>query len=309
MGSVTKVSDNVYILSTELLDTSNWLSTYLIIGSEGAALVDPGPDVNIKNLMEIINTEFSDVNIKYVAATHIHLDHGGGLGRLAELLGDAKVYVHPRGVKHLVDPSRLWEASKEVLGDMATFFGPPKPLDPNKIVGLEDYSLLDLGDVRLKAVHTPGHAPHHISYIVEPGNMLIAGDSLGNLFNGRVYPVTVPPFDFVEYVKSIDKLSQFKYDVVSVAHFGYVREDPEIFIQRVKDKAIAWASIVANLVREGRNDPEDIYRELLKRDLELRYIFTHRERYGMFKGASYRAVLGMYLSVKDLVESGKIVTI
>ncbi|MEM1898554.1 MAG: MBL fold metallo-hydrolase [Sulfolobales archaeon] len=306
MSRVIKINSNVYIISTELLNTSDWLSTYLIVGSDGAALVDPGPDVNVKGLMEVIGTEFSDVKIKYVLATHIHLDHGGGLGRLAELLGDVKVYVHPRGVKHLISPNRLWEASKEVLGDVALFFGPPKPLEHDRVVGLEDYSSVDLGGVTIKAIHTPGHAPHHMSFIVEPGSILIAGDALGNLFNGRVYPVTVPPFNFVEYVKSIDKLSQFNYEVVSVAHFGYVRENPEVLIQRVKDKAIAWATLIADLIRRGFNRPEDVYRELLKSDLELRYMVMYREKFKMFEGTTYRAVLGMYQSVKELVESSRI---
>ncbi len=301
MSNTIKINDNVYIISTELLNTSDWLSTYLIIGSKEALLVDPGPSINIENLMEVIKTEFGGVNIKHVAVTHIHLDHGGGLGKLVKLLGDVKVYVHPKGVKHLINPNKLWEASKEVLGDMAVFFNPPEPLEPNILVGLEDRSNIDLGDINIKALYTPGHAPHHISYIVEPGSMLIAGDALGNLFNGRVYPVTVPPFDLVEYVKSIDRLSQFTYNVVSVAHFGYVEGDTEILIQRVKDKALAWAAVIADLIKNGYDQPKDIYNELLRRDLELRYVATYREKYKMFEGTSYRAVLGMYQSVKKLV--------
>lgn len=303
LSSIIRVNDNVYIINTELLNTCNWLSTYLIIGSKEALLIDPGPSINIDNLMKVITTEFSNINIKHVAVTHIHLDHGGGLGKLVKLLGNVKVYVHPRGVKHLVNPNKLWEASKEVLGELALFFNPPEPLEPNMVVELEDYSSIDLGGITIKALHTPGHAPHHISYIVEPDGILIAGDALGNLFDNRVYPVTVPPFDLAEYIRSIDKLSQFTYNVVSVSHFGYVKGDTEIFIQRVKDKTLAWTAIIADLIRKGYEQPKDIYDELLKRDSELRYIVTYREKHKIFEGASYRAVLGMYQSVKKLVES------
>lgn len=303
MSGVIQVSEKIYIISTELLNTKDWLSTYLIIGSEGAMLIDPGPSVNVNGLIEIIRREFSNINIKYVGVTHIHLDHGGGLGELTKVLGDIRIFVHPRGIKHLVDPTRLWEASKEVLGEMALFFRPPQPIDPNKIFGLEDNSCIDLGDITIRAIHTPGHAPHHVSYIIEPETILIAGDALGNLYNNRVYPVTVPPFNLLEYLNSINKLSKFNYNIVSVAHFGYVKEEPEVFIQRVKDKAIAWAHMIADLMKSGYDQPADIYRKLLEEDLELRYMVMFREKYEMFKGTSYRAVLGMYQSIKELIGS------
>lgn len=302
-GSVIQVSDNLYIISTELLNTKNWLSTYLIIGDKGGMLIDPGPSVNIEALMEIINEEFSNIKIKYLGATHIHIDHGGGLGNLAKLLGDVKIFVHPRGVKHLVDPTRLWEASIEVLGDIALFFGKPQHIESSKIVGLEDNSGIDLGGITVRAIHTPGHAPHHISYVVEPFNILLAGDALANLYEGRVYPVTVPPFNFPEYLKSINKVASLNYDIISVAHFGYVKGNTDVFLQRVKDKAIAWASTISDLIRNGYDRPESIYDKLLEEDLELKFIVKFREKYKMFEGASYRAVLGMYQSIRELMKS------
>jgi len=301
MSRVIKVCENVYILNVEILGLSNWLSTHLVIGDNDALLIDPGPSTNVNGLVNLINTEFSDVRVKHIAVTHIHLDHGGGLGKLVKLLGNVRVYVHPRGVKHLINPSRLWEASKEVLGDLAYIFGPLEPLDPNSLVGLEDNSIIDLGSITVRAIHTPGHAPHHISYIIEPYNILVSGDALGNFFNGRIYPVTVPPFNLVEYMKSIDKLLKYKYNYITVAHFGYVKDDTEIFIQRVRDKVLAWALLIANMISNGVRDPGEVYKELVRRDLELSYMVKYREVHKLLEGSCYRAVLGMYQNVNELL--------
>jgi glyoxylase-like metal-dependent hydrolase (beta-lactamase superfamily II) len=301
MSKVIKICENVYILDVEILGLNNWLSTHLVIGDKGALLIDPGPLTNVNELVNLLSTEFNDVRIRYIALTHIHLDHSGGLGKLVKLLDNVKVYVHPRGVKHLIDPSRLWEASKEVLGDLAYVFGPLEPIEPNNLVGLEDNSIIDLGGVTVRAIHTPGHAPHHISYIIEPYNILVSGDALGNFFNGRIYPVSVPPFNLVEYMKSIDKLLRSTYNYITVAHFGYVSDNTDIFIQRAKDKALAWALLIANMISSGVRDPGEVYKELVRRDLELNYMIVYREHHKLLKGSCYRAVLGMYQSVNELL--------
>jgi glyoxylase-like metal-dependent hydrolase (beta-lactamase superfamily II) len=82
MSKVIKICENVYILDVEILGLSNWLSTHLVIGDKGALLIDPGPVINVNELVNLLSTEFSDVRIRYIALTHIHLDHSGGLGKL-----------------------------------------------------------------------------------------------------------------------------------------------------------------------------------------------------------------------------------
>jgi len=301
MGKAIKICENVYIVNVEILGLSNWLSTLLVIGSKGALLIDPGPTINIDELLNVLKSEFSDVRIRYIALTHIHLDHSGGSGKLIKFLNDAKVYVHPRGVKHLIDPTRLWEASKEVLGDLVYIFGPPEPIEPKNLISLEDGSTIDLGDITIRAIHTPGHAPHHISYIIEPFNILVSGDALCNLFEGRIYPVSVPPFNLIEFMKSLDMLSKFKYDYIVVAHFGYVKEYTDILIQRTKDKALTWALLIANMITNGIKDPKEVYRKLIRNDLELNYMITYRERHKLLEGSCYRAVLGMHQNVNELI--------
>lgn len=301
MDKVIKVSDNVYIVNVNVLGLSEWLATHVITGDNGLLIIDPGPNLCVDGLVDILIKHFDIDDVKGIALTHIHLDHGGGAGLLIKKLGRVNVYVHPRGIKHLINPERLWEASKEVLGDLALILGRPEPIDQEVITGLDEGSTIDLGRTTIKAIHTPGHAPHHIAYLVEPDNVLIAGDALGNMFNKRIYPVTVPPFNLMEYLRSLDKLSQGKYKYISVAHFGYVKDDCDIFIQRFKDKIISWSIAIASFIKKGIKDPKNIYDELLKLDQELNYVFKFREIHKLVEGASYRAVLGVYQYVDKLL--------
>jgi len=308
MVNVTKISDHVYVINPEVFGLVNWLAVHLIVGGEGSAVVDPGPNITIKQVLEALS-ELNISNIRYIALTHIHLDHGGGTWILARELGNVKVVTHPRGVKHLINPSRLWEASREVLGNLALRLGEPEGVDSEKVISLGDGEVVDLGGVRVRAIHTPGHAPHHIAYFVEPDDVLIAGDALANLFDGRIYPVTVPPFNLSEYLRSLDKLAKFNPRIISVAHFGIINNLTDVFIQRVRDKAVAWAYIIAKQLRNSIQDPRKIYEELLSRDLELNYIVKHRENHELTKEASYRAILGMFLYIREVISRGGELTV
>lgn len=299
MSDVIKISDNVYVANATVLGLSNWLATHVIVGSDGLLIIDPGPNICVDVLINILSQHFNLSMIKGIALTHIHLDHGGGTGLLLNSLSklglsSIKVYTHPRGVKHLSNPERLWSASKEVLGKLALTLGEPLPIASDVLIGLEDGDLINLGNVSVKAIHTPGHASHHIAYLVEPDNILIAGDALGNIFEGRVYPVSVPPFDLVEYLRSLSKLARRKYNAISVAHFGYVKDSGDALIQRFRDKIIAWTSIIAGFILSGVKDPEEVFRKLLKVDLELEYMVKYREIHELVSGSAYRSVLGVY---------------
>jgi len=102
-------------------------------------------------------------------------------------------------------------------------------------------------------------------------------------------------------MKSIDKLLKYKYNYITVAHFGYVKDDTEIFIQRVRDKVLAWALLIANMISNGVRDPGEVYKELVRRDLELSYMVKYREVHKLLEGSCYRAVLGMYQNVNELL--------
>ena len=292
---VEKVCDRLYLADLGPLNTYGWMSTYIIVGTDSLAIVDPGPRVSAEALAKLLENALDNSKVRrvYIVLTHIHIDHSGAVGEVVERLPDVKVLVHPRGVKHLVDPSRLWQSSLEVLGDLARDLGEPRPVPPGAVVPLENGATIDLGGLRLLAVHTPGHSPHHISYLLEPSRVLFAGDSIANYFNGKTYPVTVHPFSLFEYLGSLKRMVELGPSRTVVSHYGIVTDSPEVFIQRAKDKLYAWIYQIEKLLSRGIRDPEAVYGEILREDLELAYARHLEDSMPVFRGATYRAIKGL----------------
>ncbi|MCS7100053.1 MAG: MBL fold metallo-hydrolase [Sulfolobales archaeon] len=299
---ISSAFNGVVVADLEPSGTTGWLSTYIVLGSESVAIVDPGPKSSAEAFAELIDMldvrRFKKV---YIALTHVHIDHAGVTGDLVEILPNALVLVHSRGVKHLVDPSKLWQSSLEVLGENAKLLGEPKPVPQDRIVGLVDRVRIELSGAELVGIPTPGHAPHHVSYLLEPGGLLFAGDSIANYFNGRLYPVTVHPFDSEEYLRSLDSMLKLQPKKIGVAHYGLVDEEPEVFIQRARDKLISWIYHIGSLINSGISKPEDIYQHVLSRDVELAYAKRLEELMPAFRGSTYRVIAGLhsYISRKN----------
>src|SRR3954452_17520218 len=99
-----------------------------------------------------------------VVVTHIHLDHAGGTGDIAEMYPQAEVVVHERGARHLADPSRLMDSARRVYGsELDELFGTLAPTPAPRIRAVEQTGSIDLGGGRSLASHySPGHAKHHV---------------------------------------------------------------------------------------------------------------------------------------------------
>jgi glyoxylase-like metal-dependent hydrolase (beta-lactamase superfamily II) len=142
------------------------LSTYLVKG-ERAMVIDPGPTASIPGVVEgLEQLGVEGEALAYVAPTHIHLDHAGGAWRLLELFRDARLYVHPRGARHMIDPSRLEAAARRLFGDRVDGYGEVRGVPAERVLESEDGEVLDLGGVTVRVVWTPGHASHHQSYYI-----------------------------------------------------------------------------------------------------------------------------------------------
>ena len=91
-------------------------SAFLIETTEGPILIESGPASSLPYLRTgIENAGFDPKDVCHVLLTHIHLDHAGAAGWFAQ--NNAKIYVHPVGAPHLVDPSRLNASARRIYGD------------------------------------------------------------------------------------------------------------------------------------------------------------------------------------------------
>ncbi|MEM1650368.1 MAG: MBL fold metallo-hydrolase [Sulfolobales archaeon] len=292
---VKNIVEGVLMVDLEPSGTTGWLATYVILRGDSVAIVDPGPKASLESYKKLIDAlsldRFKEV---YIVLTHVHIDHSGVVGDLLEYLPSAKVLVHPRGVKHLTDPSKLWSSSLEVLGDVARLLGEPKPVPQSRILVAEDRAGLNLGDLVLVPIYTPGHATHHVSYMLDPIGILFAGDSIANYFNERIYPVTVHPFNGDEYLSSLDLMLKLRPKKIAVTHYGVITENPDVFIQRAKDKLISWTYSISNMINEGVLSVEEIYHSILSNDVELAYAKQLENSMPAFRGSTYRVIVGLY---------------
>jgi len=252
------------------------IASYLVVGGESSALVDVGP----ASSYGILEGRLRELGIapEYVVVTHIHLDHAGAAGLAAERLG-AKVLVHPRGARHLVDPSKLWAAAQEVLGEVARVYGEPPPAPRDAVVPVEDGYYLDLGGGGLRILHTPGHASHHMSVHVEGEGTLFTGDSAGVHVevDGRIVelPTTPPPLRLDLYLASLDKMAGAGARRCAPTHYGIIEEPCTSYLARQKRQILDWYRAIEELAARGITSVDEAAKALAEKFEDARIAYEH----------------------------------
>ena len=93
-------------------------ASHLVVDDGRAAFVDTGTTLSVPNLMAALAMKNIDpADVDWVLATHVHLDHAGGAGELMRHLPNARCAIHPRGARHLAEPSKLIAGSIAVYGE------------------------------------------------------------------------------------------------------------------------------------------------------------------------------------------------
>jgi glyoxylase-like metal-dependent hydrolase (beta-lactamase superfamily II) len=239
---------------------------------EKNAIIDVGPKAAIPNLLRALTElNLNPSEIDYIVLTHIHMDHAGGVGTALREMSNAKVVAHSRAIKHLVDPTVLWQSSLKTLGELAIKYGEIEPVPEHRIVAATDQMKLDLGrGLNLEIYLTPGHAPHHLSIFDRANGVLIAGEAAGVCAEGAVRPTTPPPFKLEETLASIDKLIALKPQKLCYDHFGCYDNAGER-LKAYRQKLIDWHEIVGDAAKAGKS-PEEILALLRKKDNSLSYL-------------------------------------
>ena len=193
-------------------------------------------------------------DIRYVIPTHVHLDHAGAAGKLLRQMPRAEVVAHERGVPHLVDPTRLVESSTMVFGRaIMESYGRPDPIPADRITAVGKESHLDLGDgLKATLMHSPGHAPHQISVMLDDTGALLTADAVGIVYPGMkaLIPTTPPPsFHPNELVSTIEMLKQTTPRELLVPHFG-TRRDPGWVFDRTSELVLRWVERVREMWKD-----------------------------------------------------------
>jgi len=262
---VTKLEEHLYLIDVETAGIKNFIASYILKGKQ-VAMVETGPTSSVPNLLSgLIELNVKPEDVAYVAVSHIHLDHGGGVGRLLKYLPKAKVIVHQRGAPHLANPEKLWQQSREVLGNIAEMYGKPEPVPEERIIAATDNMTCDIGNnVRLKVVETLGHASHHLSYYEPLSEAIFPGDAAGIYLNeiDVIVPTTPSPFRLDIALASLDKLISLKPKALYYSHFGKAYnavEKLQTYAQQLK----LWAKVV----KQGMENKESL-KAISKRIIE-----------------------------------------
>jgi glyoxylase-like metal-dependent hydrolase (beta-lactamase superfamily II) len=208
---------------------------YLLETDSAVALIEVGNNASADRILKVLDSRGRRrEEISHVIVTHVHLDHAGGAGELMERLPNARLAVHPRGARHLIDPSRLEASARAVYGDeeFDAMYGTLKPVPEDRVRIMEDGDSLSVGGRRLHFIDTPGHARHHFCVWDEQTRGWFTGDTFGLSYreldtkNGAfIFPTTTPiQFDPPALHASIDRLMEKSPQNMYLTHFGRVQD-------------------------------------------------------------------------------------
>lgn len=182
-------------------------------GSTPVTLIETGPAVCMPHLERGMSAlGLAPRDVRDVLVTHVHLDHAGAAGHIAA--HGARVHVHPRGHRHLVDPTRLIAGTRAVHGmRFDSEYGDPLAVPAGRACAAGDGHAVSLaGGIVATALATPGHARHHHAWIVRDAARTHAfvGDVAGILLPHaeRFLAVPMPPtdLDLPAWLESIRRL-------------------------------------------------------------------------------------------------------
>jgi glyoxylase-like metal-dependent hydrolase (beta-lactamase superfamily II) len=216
------MSPPIQVIDTRMHGLPGITGAFLIT-DEKTALIETGPKSTVEHVLNGLRDAGIE-SLDWIIVTHIHLDHAGAAGTLAKHFPEARVAVHEVGVRHLVDPSKLWSSASRIYGDaMERMWGGIDPLPEERIVSLSDGDKIELGATTFQAVDTPGHAGHHHAFLDASSGIAFVGDALGVRLPdvGVMRPATPPPeFDLELAVSSIERISELEPTEIYLTHFS-----------------------------------------------------------------------------------------
>ena len=299
MGSVLKIADGISVIDTGYI-REEFAAIYLVRQGNEIAIIETGTKHSIPNIQQTLEKDgLNFSSVAYIIPTHVHLDHAAGAGVLMKLCPNAQLVIHPRGARHMVDPSKLIAGTVAVYGQekFNQLYGDVVPIDSSRIIEADDNFVLDFAGRELKFIDTPGHAKHHFCIWDKMTESMFTGDTFGISYrdfdNGDevyIFPTTTPiQFDPDELINSIKKLMEYKPKRVCLTHFGAIKPTNKVIQQLIdgvnfmRSLAIDYAAednanekienmmmdhLLQQLQKMGLTN-QDSCREKLKVDVEL----------------------------------------
>ncbi|WP_247003782.1 MBL fold metallo-hydrolase [Halosolutus gelatinilyticus] len=262
LGDVREVTagdcSDLYYVDTGMYDTGEYGAAY-VLDDDRPAVVETGIGTNYEYILEALEDLGIDRDeLEVIAVTHIHLDHAGGAGFLAEACPNAEIHVPAPGAGLLIDPERLVAGTKAAVGDQWAFYVEPKPLPEERVVEIEDGDAIDLGEHELRVHEAPGHAFHQVVFYDPANDAVFTGDAAG-IWVPETEEIreTSPPsnFDLEQCLADLETLGKIDPDVLLYTHFG-PREVGDDLDRALEEYATVLSEWV-DAVEEARDELQD----------------------------------------------------
>lgn len=279
-----------------LLDAS-----HLIVEGGRAAFVDTGTNDSVPLLLDALARAGLDRgDVDYVFLTHVHLDHAGGAGELMAALPNARAVLHPRGARHMIDPSKLVKGAQAVYGEraFADMYGEIRPIPEARVVVADDGQRFDLAGREFQCFHTEGHARHHYCLADPASAGVFTGDSFGVSYreldtaDGEfIFPTTTPVhFDPAEAHRSVDLIMAREPEQLFLTHYSRVTS-----LSRLADDMHAGIDAFVELARANAAAQD---RTRAVQDAMFDYLYDRARAHGVGLDAErFRGVVGMDLEL------------
>lgn len=237
-------------------------AAYLIVERGHGAYIDCGTGFSVPRLLAALEPAgLTSADIDWLILTHVHLDHAGGAGALMAKLPNARLLVHPRGARHMIDPTQLWAGASAVYGEveMKRAYGELVPVARERVVESVDGQVIDLAGRPLRCLHTPGHAKHHQAIYDVRANVCFTGDVFGLSYRDFdtaagpfILPTTSPvQFDPAALHASIDRLLSLQPAAMYPTHFGRVED-----VERLAADLHTQIDAMVSLARDADGAPD-----------------------------------------------------
>ncbi|QED47064.1 MBL fold metallo-hydrolase [Cytobacillus dafuensis] len=239
--NVTDLGFSVSLIDAYDLEKEKRTGSY-VLHEEELTIIETSASPSIPFILKGLKELGVDpLQIKNIIVTHIHLDHAGGVGLFLRSCPNAKVIVHPRGERHLADPSKLIQGAKAVYGDkFDSLFDPILPVPEDRLIIMQDGDTLQIGENRiLTFIDTPGHAKHHFSIYDSFSKGVFTGDTIGVLYPQLfekgvelILPSTSPnQFDPDAMLESMEKIASFDIERIYFGHYGMTSNPQHVYEQ------------------------------------------------------------------------------
>lgn len=269
-----RIDERISLIDGFDMDIPSRTGTYVINEPE-LTLVEIGPSPSVKYIKKgLEELGHTLLDVKYIIVTHVHLDHAGGAGLMLTSCPNAKLIVHPRGARHLVDPRKLAAGARAIYGDsFSEIYDPIIPVPEDRVIIKTEGDTLEIGpNCTLEFWDTPGHAKHHIGIYDPVSNGIFTGDTVGILYERLLkdgvefyLPSTTPNhFNPSDMHAAIRRVFEKGVDRIYFGHFG-MTENPKEALKQTAEWLDVFIDIAEDVIVVEGGDYNEIARRIMKR--------------------------------------------